>query len=114
MPHLLHSNKGMCMQFNSVGTVAGLFGPLLLGVVVGRTCSYNIAFYIMGAVLAVGGLLVHLVEDNPMAGSRHPSKSASYVELPQHQHHLPHSNDNSLDADPHPTNMDLASGLEEA
>ena len=102
------------MQFNSVGNFSGLLGPPLLGVVVGQTCSYNLAFYIMGVLLALGGLLVHLVEDKPQKGSRAPSKSASYVELPQQHQHLPHFNTNSLDALLHPAHADLASALEEA
>jgi hypothetical protein len=77
------------VQFNSVGNTAGLFGPWLLGVVVGRTCSYNVAFYIMGGLLCLGGLLVHLVEDAPKEGSRISSKNGSNVEMSLHQS-IPH------------------------
>jgi hypothetical protein len=40
-----------CVQCNSAGNTAGLFGPWLLGVVVGRACPYNAAFYIVGGFL---------------------------------------------------------------
>lgn len=107
------SQRKCFVQFNSIGNISGMFGPLLLGVVVGRTCSYNLAFYIMGIILCMGGLLVHLVEDKPKTGHRPPSKSASYVELSQQQN-VPHINRNSVDASLHASNMDPASVLEEA
>lgn len=103
------------MQFNSIGNISGLFGPWLLGVVVGRTCSYNMAFYIMGAVLSTGGLLVHLVEDKPKTVNRPPpSKNGSFVELSQHQNVQPNSVDGVGNPSRNLSNMDLVAVLEEA
>lgn len=86
---LVHASEQDCitrrvnLQFNSVGNSSGLFGPWLLGEVVGRTCSYNLAFYIMGGFLAAAGVLVHLSEDKAGSKAAAVHTSKSYVELPQ-------------------------------
>jgi hypothetical protein len=49
--------------FNSIANAAGLFGPILIGSVVHHTCSYNVAFVVMGVVLMFGGLLTLTVKD---------------------------------------------------
>jgi hypothetical protein len=109
------------VQFNSVGNVAGLFGPWVIGVVVGRTCSYNLAFYIMGTVLLCGGGLVQLVKDErkkvdepgPLA------PKTSYVELAGasmqgSSRNGSSLNRSSLNTSLHQTNIDLAAGVEES
>jgi hypothetical protein len=71
--------------FNSVGNIAGIIGPLLMGVVVGATCSYNAAFVTLGVVLMLGAGLVFLVKEEyapPGVGEGDVIKpSLSYVEL---------------------------------
>lgn len=53
----------------------------------GKTCSYDIAFYIMGTVLVLGGLLVQIVKDE---GQTEPpveplAPKTSYIELANSQ-----------------------------
>lgn len=75
--------------FNSIGNIAGLFAPWLVGAVVQATCSFDWAFYIMGGVLIAGGVLAFCMSDDaggrPFPGSSAAvptySKRASYVEL---------------------------------
>jgi MFS family permease len=50
--------------FNSIANLAGLFGPMLMGSVVHRTCSYDVAFIVLGVVLMLGALLALTVEDS--------------------------------------------------
>jgi hypothetical protein len=77
-------NCSAVVQFNSLGNIAGFFGPWMLGVVVQKTCSYSIAYYIMGAFLGAAGLLTHLVRDSPKEGNSHLAKNDSIVEMPLH------------------------------
>lgn len=49
---------------NSVGNLGGFFGPTLVGIILDRTGSTDIAFWVLGAALLLMALLVLTVKEN--------------------------------------------------
>lgn len=63
--------------FNSIGNIAGLFAPWLIGLVVQQTCAFDWAFYIMGGVLIAGGVLAFCMTDE--AARTWPPRGPDYI-----------------------------------
>lgn len=52
---------------NSVGNLGGFFGPTLVGIILDRTGSTDIAFWVLGTALLLMAILVLLVKENKKA-----------------------------------------------